>query len=99
MRHGTFKRLLSLLLAMTLVLSLGLTAAFAEDGGGQNTDQQITSVTVTANDTTGTTVSANTGVNISADQDKKTITVGADNSGGNSLPATVTPVTVEVKKI
>lgn len=39
MKHGFFKKLLSLLLAMTFVLSLGLTAAFAEGEG-------ITSVSV-----------------------------------------------------
>ena len=39
MKHGIFKKLLSLLLAMTLILSLGLTAAFAEGEG-------ITSVSV-----------------------------------------------------
>ncbi len=101
MKHGFFKKLLSLLLAMTFVLSLGLTAAFAEDGGGENPDQQITSVEVTA-DTTGTTVDASgQNVEVTANEEKGTITVNVEPSASTpsqeaNLGVDVTPVTVEV---
>ena len=88
MKPGTPKRMLARVLVMTVILSLGVTTAFA--------DEEITNVEVKADDS-GTSVSAYEDVNIHADQDTKTITVGGDEGGDSSLPADVTPVTVEVK--
>ena len=41
MKNGTLKKLLALVLAMTFILSLGLTAAFAE-GGAQTEEAEMT---------------------------------------------------------
>ena len=91
MKHGTFRKLSALVLAMTVILSLGLNVAFADE---------ITSVSVNANDT-GTEVTAR-GTNVDVEVADNTVTVTTVASGGTTedsktLPPEVKDVTVNVE--
>ena len=99
MKHGIFKKLLSLLLAMTLILSLGLTAAFADEEApvidSVAVKEENGTVTVTAK---APADPADQKVEVKADGN--TVTVVAATGEKNPDPVTVTteaPVTVEVK--
>jgi len=66
MKNGTFKKLLSMVLAMSFLLSLGFTAAFADGEGDEGVEETVIShVAVQEADIV---VCANPGGNISVEQ-------------------------------
>ena len=102
MKNRTLKKLLALVLATTLVLSLGLTAAFAE-GEGPTGEAENTFVEVYANDTQdGVTVNAEVPsgqtVDVAVSEDNHTVTVdaGQGDSSHDSASVQSENVTVEV---
>ncbi len=106
MKRGIFKKLLSLLLAMTIVLSLGLTAAFAEgegitsvsvepDNDPQTYDIKVTGDTKVTVDTTTNTYTVDNGsgpqgVNINTEQ-PVLVEVNNDVSGEGTFHKTDVP--------
>ena len=97
MKHGIFKKLLSLLLAMTLILSLGLTAAFADES-----EETISQVKVTVDETNGTVKVEDTasGENFVKKENDTTVSVAVENKAAGGQPSqtieNAQSVTVEV---
>lgn len=102
MKNGTLKKLLALVLVTTLILSLGLTTAFAE-GEGPTGEAENTFLEVYATDTQdGVTVNAEVPsgqtVDVAVSEDNHTVTVdaGQGDSSHDSASAQSDNVTVEV---
>ena len=102
MKNGTLKKLLALVLATTLILSLGLTTAFAE-GEVPTGEAENTFVEVYATDTQdGVTVNAEVPsgqtVDVAVSEDNHTVTVdaGQGDSSHDSASVQSDSVTVEV---
>ncbi|MBQ6610651.1 MAG: hypothetical protein IJH70_09450 [Oscillospiraceae bacterium] len=97
MKHSFFKKLLSLLLVMTLIFSLGLTAAFADES-----EETISQVKVTVDETNGTVKVEDTasGENFVKKENDTTVSVAVENKedGGQSSQTieNAQSVTVEV---
>lgn len=97
MKHGTFKKLLAIVLAMTVILSMGFTAVSAEE-------ETLKQVKVVADDQgTTVTVSAEKGkpsVEVKENESTISVTVVAEGDASpavGTLPAKVNPVTVSIE--
>ena len=104
MKHGTFKKLLAIVLAMTVILSMGFTAASAEEETLTQKEETLKQVKVVADDK-GTTVTASAeegkpSVEVKENESTIAVTVVAEGDVSpavGTLPAKVNPVTVSIE--
>ena len=104
MKHGTFKKLLAIVLAMTVILSMGFTAVSAEEKTLTQKEETLKQVKVVADDK-GTTVTASAEegkppVEVKENGSTIAVTVVAEGDASpavGTLPAKVNPVTVSIE--
>ena len=104
MKHGTFKKLLAIVLAMTVILSMGFTAVSAEEETLTQKEETLKQVKVVADDQ-GTTVTASAEegkppVEVKENGSTISVTVVAEGDASpavGTLPAKVNPVTVSIE--
>ena len=96
MKNGAPKKLLALVLVMTLILSLGLTAAFAE-GEAENTCIEVTETAAQDGVTVYAEVPAGQSVDVAVSDDQHTVTVDAGTGASSCASAAAQGETVTVE--